>query len=73
MSQAKAKVTKKAYTTPEKCKGCRLCIRSCPVEAISVMDMANAKGYLPVEVDMDKCIGCSMCYQVCPDTVFEIK
>lgn len=69
----KPKVTNKAHTTPERCKGCRLCIRACPVDAITIMDKANQKGYLPVEIDHEKCIGCGMCYQVCPDSVFEIR
>ena len=68
-----SKKNMKSKPNPDKCKGCYLCIRSCPKGAISIMDTANEKGYMPVQVDEEKCIGCSICYQVCPDSVFEIR
>ena len=43
----------------EKCIGCGICIRECPVNAIS---MKNGKA----EIDMDKCIRCGKCHEVCP-------
>lgn len=57
----------------DSCKGCRFCIVSCPKGALSVSDVINSKGYLPVKVDSDKCICCGVCFNVCPDCVFEIK
>jgi len=42
-----------------KCVGCRICIRACPINAIS---MKEGKA----EIDMEKCIRCGKCHEVCP-------
>jgi NADH:ubiquinone oxidoreductase subunit F (NADH-binding)/(2Fe-2S) ferredoxin len=43
-----------------KCKACLLCLKACPVEAIS-----GAKWQVH-EIDQTKCIKCGGCMQVCP-------
>ncbi|TKJ39186.1 MAG: NADH-quinone oxidoreductase subunit F [Planctomycetes bacterium B3_Pla] len=43
----------------EKCKGCRLCAKNCPQEAIT----GEAKE--PHTIDLDKCIKCGVCIDVC--------
>ena len=43
----------------EACKGCRLCSKNCPQEAIS----GEAKE--PHVIDQDKCIKCGVCFDVC--------
>lgn len=63
---------KKVVLHPDSCKGCRYCLHFCPKEALSVTEMVNSKGYLPVQVDAHKCITCGLCYIVCPDYVFEL-
>jgi ferredoxin len=45
---------------PEKCKGCGLCIKACPSEAIS------GEKKEPHIIDAEKCIKCGMCLEVCP-------
>ena len=44
----------------EKCKGCSLCIKSCPTEAITFIEKKK-----PVILDQEKCIKCGACYEVC--------
>ncbi len=46
------------------CCGCRACVLSCPVNAISMIQ--NDKGFLYPEVDTDKCIRCGKCRTICP-------
>ncbi len=45
---------------PAKCKGCTLCAKKCPSEAI----MGARKS--PHYIIPDKCIGCGACLEVCP-------
>lgn len=57
----------------ERCKGCELCTRVCPVNIIKMSDRINSKGYYVATcVDQDKCIGCTFCARTCPDVVIEI-
>lgn len=64
---------KKAYANGALCKSCGVCIKNCPVGAISHSGRFNDSGYDQVTVDPGKCIGCAICYTVCPDYVFEIS
>lgn len=62
-----------AYANTALCKGCRLCVEACPVQAIEPLLELNVKGYPIIRVDETKCIGCGNCYRICPDYVFEVR
>ncbi|HUV51933.1 MAG TPA: 4Fe-4S binding protein, partial [Dehalococcoidia bacterium] len=48
------------YIDPQKCSACGICLRKCPVEAIS-----GGKNLVHV-IDQSKCTKCRTCFEVCP-------
>lgn len=54
---------------PKKCKGCSICSRICPTNAISMKYDKN--GELFAEIDYKKCILCKKCLNACPYFIVE--
>ncbi|MTI69566.1 MAG: DUF362 domain-containing protein [Firmicutes bacterium] len=50
----------------EKCIGCGICAKNCPVDAIS---LENKKA----KINKDKCIGCGECVTVCPKRAIKVQ
>jgi 2-oxoglutarate ferredoxin oxidoreductase subunit delta len=57
----------------EQCKGCKLCVISCPKQLIKLSEKLNLAGYHPAEfIDNGECNSCGSCYQMCPDVAIEV-
>ena len=73
-----AKVKGTVVVDVERCKGCDLCVVSCPCDVLELHAReVNEKGYHYVFMkNEDACIGCANCGYVCPDgclTVYRQK
>ncbi|MBW2600042.1 MAG: 4Fe-4S binding protein [Deltaproteobacteria bacterium] len=47
-----------ARVNAQGCNGCGVCVKSCPVDAITMNDIAR--------IDENKCTGCGICIDECP-------
>jgi len=67
-------------TTAETCKGCGLCVKRCPMDALQMIDYAaanpeiNKKGRVP-QLNVNACLGCGVCVVKCPtkSLILELK
>ena len=57
---------------PEKCKGCMMCIVSCPKNLIKSSKKLNKKGFTYVKMDSEGCTGCNFCFLMCPDKAIKV-
>ena len=59
----------------DRCKGCGLCVRACPLGLIAVAkEKLNVNGHHPAELtEPDKCVGCASCAIMCPDCIIEVE
>ena len=51
---------------PTKCIGCTHCMKSCPSEAIRVVNGLAV-------IDHDRCVDCGQCHRVCPSKAFYVE
>ncbi|MGA2478839.1 MAG: 4Fe-4S binding protein [Spirochaetia bacterium] len=54
----------------ELCTGCRLCIRDCPSQAITITKIGEKK--FEASIDLGKCVYCAQCAETCPRKVIDI-
>jgi 2-oxoglutarate ferredoxin oxidoreductase subunit delta len=51
----------------EECKGCGLCVESCPPKCLHLAAQLSAYGVHPAEYDGEGCTGCGICFYCCPE------
>jgi NAD-dependent dihydropyrimidine dehydrogenase PreA subunit len=61
--QVKGKVT----INQDECKGCGLCVESCPPKGLKLSEELNHYGVHPAQYLAEVCTGCGICYFVCPE------
>lgn len=54
-----------AVIAADKCVSCGACAELCPMEAITVEDVAV--------VDADTCVSCGACTSACPNDAIEVE
>ncbi len=62
-NQARGNVT----VNTEECKGCGLCVESCPPKVLELLPELNAYGVHPAHYNGDGCTGCGICFYCCPE------
>jgi NAD-dependent dihydropyrimidine dehydrogenase PreA subunit len=63
MAEARGKVE----VNQDECKGCGLCVESCPVKGLTLRAELNHYGVHPAQYHGEICSGCGICYFVCPE------
>lgn len=60
----------------DECKGCGLCVESCPPQVLRLEPELNQYGVHAAEYLGDGCTGCGICFYCCPEpgaiTVFRM-
>ena len=55
------------------CKGCGLCVATCPNGVLQLSTKLNEKGYTIAEVAQSgACIKCHKCVLICPDLAIDV-
>ena len=52
---------------PEECKGCGLCVESCPPECLVLAPELSKYGVHPAQYTGQGCTGCGACFYCCPE------
>ncbi len=51
----------------DECKGCGLCVESCPPKKLHLDKDLNQYGVHPAVYDGEGCTGCGICFYCCPE------
>ena len=49
------------------CKGCGLCVESCPPKVLELETGLNSYGVHPARYKGEECTGCGICLYCCPE------
>lgn len=62
------------FINADYCKGCLICVESCPKKVLKTASSISARGYtLPHVSSPEKCNGCGICEIVCPDFAIAVE
>ncbi len=68
-----AKIKGTLVIDTERCKGCEVCVASCPCNVLGLAEEVNGKGYHFATMKApDDCTGCASCAIICPDTCITV-
>ena len=67
-----AKIKGVIIVDKERCKGCDVCVSSCPFGVLELSTMVNSKGYNYSQMVNEDCIGCANCAVMCPDSCITV-
>ncbi|MFI3292880.1 MAG: 4Fe-4S binding protein [Rikenellaceae bacterium] len=68
-----AKIKGSIIVDNERCKGCGVCVASCPLQVLALSAEVNGKGYqFAVMANADQCTGCASCAIICPDNCITV-
>jgi 2-oxoglutarate ferredoxin oxidoreductase subunit delta len=57
----------------EYCKGCELCVWSCPQDVLILDEtQLTMRGYHPARLVGDGCTGCAICALMCPEAALTV-
>lgn len=57
----------------ERCKGCKVCVVTCPTQVLALAQEVNGRGYyFSFMQNPDACTGCTSCAMVCPDSCITV-
>lgn len=69
MSEMPDKFRGKLVFYPERCIGCKLCMRDCPSGAIEIVKVGDKK--FEAHIDLGRCIYCAQCVDSCMKKALE--
>lgn len=68
-----AKIKGTIIVDREHCKGCGVCVASCPCDTLCLSVEVNSKGYQTAKMaNPDSCTGCASCAIICPDSCITV-
>ncbi len=68
-----AKIKGRVIVDADRCKGCAVCVVSCPFDVLVLSKEVNGKGYrFSSKANPDACTGCANCAIVCPDSCITV-
>src|SRR5579862_1700885 len=51
----------------DECKGCGLCVESCPPKCLELDPELSSYGVHPARYTGENCTGCGICFYCCPE------